>query len=124
MSKKTPTPAAPFVDSIGPDDRVAILRGVADKVDREPPLGERYEYLLKEIIRSSIADAGVRPSQAFSESLVEELFGYVASLGPIAHYLEDPQVSEIMVNGPNQVFIEKNGEMLLTDTCYENNQQL
>ncbi len=124
MSKKASAPVLPEVDTIGHDERVAILRGVYDKVDREPPLGERYEYLLKEIIRSSIADAGIRPTRDFSDSLVNELFGYVASLGPITPYLDDPQVSEIMVNGPNQIFIEKNGEMLLTDTCYENNQQL
>ncbi len=124
MSKKAPSPVLPEVDAIGYDDRVAILRGVYDKVDREPPLGERYEYLLKDIIRSSIADIGIRPTRELGESLVNELFGYVASLGPIEKYLDDPQISEIMVNGPNQIFIEKNGEMILTDTCYENNQQL
>ncbi len=124
MSKKTPTPAAPFVDSIGPDDRVAILRGVAERVDREPPLGERYEYLLKEIIRSSIADTGLHLSKEYTDSLVEDLFHYVASLGPIEPYLQDPQVSEVMVNGPDQVFIEKNGEMILTDVRYDSNEQV
>ena len=124
MSKKTLAPVVPEVDSIGPDQRVAILRAVYDRVDNQPPLGERYEHLLKEIIRSSIAEIGVRPTPDFSESLVEELFAYIANLGPIQKYLEDPLVSEIMVNGPNQIFIEKNGEMLLTDTCYENKEQL
>ena len=124
MSKKTSTPVLPEVDSIGKDQRVAILRGIFDKVDREPPLGEMYEYLLKDIIRSAITDAGIRPTKEFAESLENELFAYVANLGPIEPYLQDPQVSEIMVNGPNQIFIEKNGEMLLTDTCYESNQQL
>ncbi len=124
MSKKAPEPVLPEVDAIGQEERVAILRGVYDKVDREPPIGERYEYALKDIIRSAISDAGVRPTREFGEDLVNELFGYIASLGPIEKYLEDPQISEIMVNGPNQVFIEKNGEMLLTDTCYEDNQQL
>jgi pilus assembly protein CpaF len=83
-----------------------------------------YEYLLKDIIRSAISDAGIRPTKELSESLVNDLFGYVASLGPIEKYLDDPQISEIMVNGPNQIFIEKSGEMILTDTCYESNQQL
>ena len=124
MSKKTQSPAAPFVDSIGHDDRVSILRAVSEKVDREPPLGERYDFLLKEIIRSAIAESGLHLSKEYSESQVEDLFGYIANLGPIVQYLDDPLISEIMVNGPNQIFIERNGEMLLTDTCYESNEQL
>jgi pilus assembly protein CpaF len=126
MSKKESMSAGalPEVDSIQPDERAEILRSIYDKVDREPPLGETYEYLLKEIIHNAIDEVLIHPSRALSESLVEELFGYVASLGPIEKYLEDPLVSEIMVNGPNQVFIEKNGEMLLTDTCYDDKQQL
>jgi pilus assembly protein CpaF len=124
MSKKAQTPPAAEVDTIGHDDRVAILRAIVDKVERQPPMGERYEYLLKDIIRSAIADTGVNFSKEFSESLVHELYAYVASLGPIEQYLHDPQVSEIMVNGPDQIFIERNGELLLTDTCYESKEQL
>ena len=124
MSKKTPSPGLPEVDSIGNDDRVAILRTISDKVELSPPVGERYEYLLKEIIRSAIADTGLRLTKEYSDSLVQELFSYVASLGPIEKYLDDPLVSEIMVNGPNQIFIERAGEMILTDTCYESKEQV
>ncbi len=124
MSKKAQMPPPAVVDSIGPDERVSILRAIADKVDRQPPLGERYESLLKEIIRSAISDSDINFSPEFSEALLNELFHYVASLGPITPYLEDPAVSEIMVNGPDQVFIERSGQMVLTDTCYDNKEQL
>ena len=124
MSRKTQAAELPLVDSIGKDDRTTILRGIYDRVDREPPLGERYQYLLREIIRSSISDIGLRLTKEYSERLVNELFCYVASVGPIEPFLNDPQVNEVMVNGPNQIFIEKNGEMLLTETQYENNEQL
>ncbi|HEX8991567.1 MAG TPA: CpaF family protein [Anaerolineales bacterium] len=124
MPKKAQTTPVAEVDSIGPDDRVALLRAISDKVERQPPIGERYEYLLKDIIRSAIADSGVNYGKEFSESLLNELFAYVANLGPIEQYLHDPQISEIMVNGPDQIFIERNGEMVLTDTCYDSKEQL
>ncbi len=124
MPKKTAAPPLPEVASIGHAERVSILRAVYEKADQQPPLGERYEYLLKEIIRSAISDSGLRLSKEYTESLVKELFAYVASLGPIEPYLSDPGVSEIMVNGPDQVFIEKNGEMLLTETCYDSKEQV
>ena len=124
MSKKPSMPELPLADSITTEDRAAILRLIYDKVDREPPVGERYPHLLKEIIRSAINELGFRLTKEYSDTLVNDLFCYVASLGPIEQYLNDPQVSEIMVNGPDQVFIEKEGKMILTDTRYDNNDQV
>ena len=117
MSRKASTPAVS--DTVLDGDRASILRAVYDKSEREPPLGERYEFLLKDMIRSAITDSGLKLSKDYTDTLVDELFAYVASLGPIEPYLSDPQISEVMVNGPDQIFIEKNGEMLLTDTNYE-----
>ncbi len=125
MSKKAqqPEPIA-VADSIEPEQRAAVLRAIYDKVDREPPVGERYEFLLKDIIRAAISDTGLRFTKEYTDQLVSDLFRYVACLGPIEQFFDDPHISEIMVNGPNQVFIEKNGEMILTDVKYDSNEQV
>ena len=102
-------------------NRQEILRIIFDKVDTEPPVGERYESLLRRIIEASIDEYGVKLVVADRESLRDEIFSNIASYGPITEYFEDPVVSEIMVNGSDQVFIEKNGEMVLTDLRFESN---
>jgi pilus assembly protein CpaF len=124
MSKKTLQPALAVADSIEPDQRAALLRTIYDKTDREPPVGERYEYLLKDIIRSSMSDLGLRFTKEYTEELVCDLFKYMASLGPIEQFFDDPLISEIMVNGPDQIFIEKNGQMILTDVHYDSKEQV
>jgi pilus assembly protein CpaF len=124
MPKKSVGTAAPELDSISTAERAAILRSISDKVDVDPPVGESYEFLLKEIIRSAVSDSGLRLTKLYKDCLVDELFSYVASYGPVEPYLFDPTVSEVMVNGPDQVFIERNGEMILTDTRFENNMQV
>ncbi len=43
----------------------------------------------------------------FEETLLE-------FLGPVRSYLADPAVSEVMINGPNQIFIERSGRLELT----------
>ena len=124
MSKKSLEPVLEVADAIEPDQRVAVVRAIYDRVDREPPVGERYPFLLREIIRSSIADQRLRFTKEYTDNLVEELYSYVASLGPIEPFLSDPQISEIMVNGPDQVFIEKHGQMILTDVHYDSKEQV
>jgi pilus assembly protein CpaF len=45
-----------------------------------------------------------------------EIIGY----GPIQPLLDDPDVSEIMVNGPNKVFVEKKGKLTKTGITFDN----
>jgi pilus assembly protein CpaF len=97
---------------------------IYDKVEIEPPVGERYEPLLKDIILAAINDSGLNLSKVYKQCLLDELFRYVASYGPIEPYLVDPQISEVMVNGPHQIFIEKNGQMILTETKFESSEQV
>ncbi|MEW5953322.1 MAG: CpaF family protein [Bacillota bacterium] len=46
--------------------------------------------------------------------LVDEIIGY----GPITSLLNDPDITEVMVNGPDQVYVEKNGRLSLTDVFF------
>ncbi|HEX7200686.1 MAG TPA: hypothetical protein VF213_14475, partial [Dongiaceae bacterium] len=48
------------------------------------------------------------------ERLVEILFDEVIGLGPLEALLRDPEVSEIMVNRPEQIFVERRGKIELT----------
>ena len=117
-------PKKSSLDNLENVDRHEILQLVVDKADLEPPVGERYEFLLRKIIDSSIDEVGIKLSVPDRDSLRDEIFSKIASYGPITQFFDDPQVSEIMVNGYDQIFIEKNGEMTLTDLKFENNDQV
>ena len=49
------------------------------------------------------------------EDLVEELVGEIGGLGPLEPLLADDSITEVMVNGPSQIYIERKGKILLTD---------
>ncbi|MDF1661112.1 MAG: CpaF family protein [Planctomycetota bacterium] len=52
-------------------------------------------------------------------------FGFLLEfLSPIKKYLLDPDVSEIMVNGPGQVYVEKSGRLILTDARFPSDASL
>jgi pilus assembly protein CpaF len=52
------------------------------------------------------------PQEIFEEALLE-------FFAPVRPFLDDPKVSEVMINGPNQVFIEKGGMLELTNARFE-----
>jgi pilus assembly protein CpaF len=51
------------------------------------------------------------PREVFSETLLH-------FFEPIRPYLEDPSVSDIMINGPSQIFVERKGLLHLTDAKF------
>jgi pilus assembly protein CpaF len=103
--------------------RPRVLKSLVELTEKTPPLGERYEELLRGLIFEAYEAANGDLGPAEPEFL-NEVFDYAASYGPMEDFFNDLQVSEIMVNGPNQIFIEKNGKLILTDARYENELQL
>lgn len=105
-------------------DRDALLKVIYDKVDIEPPVGERYPILLNNIIASAIKELGVKLAKPDEDTLKEELYSYIASYGPIEQFFDDPEINEIMVNAPDQIYIEKKGELILTPAKFMNNDHI
>jgi len=58
------------------------------------------------------------------ERLVEILFDEVIGLGPLEALLRDPEVSEVMVNRPEQIFVERRGKIELTSLSFEDERSL
>lgn len=56
--------------------------------------------------------------------LIRELVSAVVSLGPIRPLMEDKEISEIMINGAHQIYIQKHGKMALTDIKFNDNRHL
>lgn len=48
--------------------------------------------------------------------LIDEILG----LGPLEDFMRDEDVDEIMVNGPDRIFVEKSGRLMLTDRKFSN----
>jgi pilus assembly protein CpaF len=58
------------------------------------------------------------------ENIINELVDEFAGLGPIEQLMLDPDISEIMINGTNNVYIEKHGKKRLTGMKFDSDQQL
>ena len=109
--------------------------------EREPPEGERQEarlaaaeQRLRQRILEEQGDAGLLTDQALRRRIDEEilreaerfslsertrlhrnLFNSFRRFGILQELLEDPSVNEIMVNGPESVFLERDGGVVTVD---------
>ncbi len=56
--------------------------------------------------------------------LIKEIGDDVLGFGPIELLLDDPDVTEIMVNGPNQIYVERGGRLTLSPATFTSEAQL
>lgn len=80
----------------------------------------------REIVEA-VADSGVdeiaeraeiQLSQRMRSQLLTEVADEVVGFGPLQPLLDDPAVNEVMVNGPRQVYIERKGQLELSDRIF------
>ncbi|MEI6891211.1 MAG: ATPase, T2SS/T4P/T4SS family [Pontiella sp.] len=84
---------------------------------QESDLQSKIRKTLKEIVEEIRArlPAGLEP-----ERLCKEIFDEAVGLGPLEDLLDDETITEIMVNGPGQVYVERAGKLELTDCTFIN----
>src|SRR5215510_8367854 len=83
--------------------RPRVLKYLLELMDETPPLGERYEELLRSLIFQAY-EAANGDLGANEQEFLDEIYSYASSTGAMDEFFADPQISEIMVNGPDQIF--------------------
>jgi pilus assembly protein CpaF len=87
----------------------------------EVHFNRRVESIFRAILKES---KDISLSHHEQEEVLSDVISHLLGLGPIYKLLKDPNISEIMVNGPNQVYIERNGNLELTDVVFRDEQHL
>ncbi|OWY00930.1 MULTISPECIES: CpaF family protein [Thioclava] len=90
------------------------------------------EHASERELRAEIADITAEAMTELSvalnaqdrQALQQELYDEVMGLGPLEPLLKDDTVNDILVNGPQQIFIERNGKLELSDITFKDERHL
>ena len=81
-------------------------------------LGDRAA-MIRERLKEVYAQTKVNLPDDMRNHLFSEIIDEFTGFGPIQPLLDDPDVSEVMVNGPNKVFIEKGGRLTKSGVTFD-----
>ncbi len=73
------------------------------------------------VVERLVADEGIPMTLAERERVIEEILDEVFGLGPLEPLLKDPSISDIMVNGFDNVYIERAGRVIETNVRFKDN---
>jgi pilus assembly protein CpaF len=95
-----------------PQDRLASLS--------EEQLRSELTRLIDELVAGNTGLSDL----ADPETLIEQILGETHGYGPIHSLMRDHDISEILINGPRQVFIERRGQLQATDITFRDENHL
>ncbi len=98
-------------------DRLDLRRMTAENIE-ESGLQARARELVDQIIH----DVRERlPNGIDPQKLADEIYNEAVKLGPLEEYLDDDSITEIMVNGHDQIYLERNGKLERGTTTFVDN---
>jgi pilus assembly protein CpaF len=104
-----------------------VLPRLLERVDPEAAatlskdeLSEEFRPIIAEVLVELKLTLNRREQFALEKVLIDELLGF----GPLEELLSDPEVSDIMVNGPDQTYIEKKGKLQVAPIRFRDEQHL
>jgi pilus assembly protein CpaF len=93
-----------------------------------PMLANLEETEARSLIRESCEGVMAQESLPFNMStrqrIIHEIENEILGLGPLEQLLSDPTISDILVNGPDQVYIEKRGKLELSTIHFDSERHL
>jgi len=99
-----------------------IVADIDPKLDLADHAGMRRE--IEDAFGRAVEAESLALTRAERKRLLEEITDEVIGLGPLEPLLIDDTVTEVMVNGPEQVYIERAGRLELTNVSFQNDEHV
>ncbi len=100
------------------DMKKLTVQGV-DRDGLEDSARENIRTIIDEVVSKGRLPDGIDP-----ERLEEDVFNEAMRLGPLEELLADDSVTEIMVNGPESVYVERGGRLELSDCQFSDDESV
>jgi pilus assembly protein CpaF len=102
------------------DVKFRIQNRVIQDLDPKLDLSNQVEVRrqIEEIFGKVIDEEGLALTRAERVRMLEQITDEIIGLGPLEPLLRDESITEVMVNGPRQVYIERSGKLELTNVVF------
>ncbi|MEN8189060.1 MAG: CpaF family protein [Thermodesulfobacteriota bacterium] len=91
-----------------------------DSVETRSELTPRVEGLIRDVSKALNHHLSENEIRHLGSELLDDIYG----LGPLEHLMADPTITDILINGYNQIYVERHGRIEKTDVTFVNEDHL
>jgi pilus assembly protein CpaF len=99
-----------------------IRRYISENIPLSQMSDEDLERKIEDIATQKIGDAYISISQRVS--IVQQVYSSIRGFGLLDSILKDETITEVMINGPDNIFIEQNGRLTKLDKKFDSQKRL
>jgi pilus assembly protein CpaF len=82
---------------------------------------EQRKRNIQDRLAEELSRRNINFPDSIRDRLILDILADIAGYGPLQPLLDDPEITEIMVNGPQKVYVEKQGRLERTNVFFEDN---
>ncbi|MFQ3662344.1 MAG: CpaF family protein [Chloroflexaceae bacterium] len=119
------TPAAREDDTFN-EIKLRVQNRLINELDPKLDLSNkaRVRRQVEEAFQAILDGESIVLTRSERQRMFESIEADIIGLGPLEQLLADSEISEIMVNGPKQIYIEKRGKLIKTDVTFSNDEHV
>jgi len=85
---------------------------------------DHVRHTIEEMFNNLLAEEAIPLSRVERQQLFEQIVAEILGLGPLEPFLADPMITEVMVNGAKNIYVEREGKILRTNAFFESDDHL
>ncbi len=99
--------------------RVYLVNSLTRELENNPPPMHRRREFIVQKLEQVYEQTQLRLADTLRQQIFRDVLDDLLGYGPIQPLLDDPDITEVMVNGPDQVYTERKGKLTLTNVKFE-----
>ncbi len=96
-----------------------LMENVSRAIEEEGVTAEQRDEFIKQRIEGIYNQANLKLPQDVRGLIFKEVMNELLGYGPIQPLLDDPDITEVMVNGPKSVYVEKKGQLTKSSVVFD-----
>ncbi|MCE5206887.1 MAG: CpaF family protein [Chloroflexi bacterium] len=96
-----------------------LITTISRTAESNPPPPLEYKRVLGQYLEQAYQTTKLQLSAPTKEQLFREVMDELTGYGPLQPLLNDPEISEIMVNGAKKIYVERKGKITRTDVTFD-----
>ena len=96
-----------------------LIDNISRAIEAQGVTSEQRSDFIKEGIQEVYTQANLKLPQDVRNMIFKEVLNDLLGYGPIQPLLNDPEITEVMVNGPKSVYVEKKGQLTKTSVAFD-----
>ena len=101
-----------------------LMNAVSRDLEANPPAEADQRRAITNSLQQIYTQARIQLPNTIRDQVFHEILDEMLGYGPIQPLLEDSTVTEVMVNGCDKIYIERNGKLIRTEISFEDDAQI